>query len=79
MKWVILTNAYGAWENMWTRWDGTPIDFDTKKGATRALVDFLIDANQAVLDGEVSEGYNRNEFKVCTLRSTIKIREIVSL
>jgi hypothetical protein len=65
MKWEIQEfTVFEGWVNTWTDGDDKSVVFDTKEDAETALTDYLDDINQAVKDGDMVGGYNRDGFRV---------------
>lgn len=65
MPWEIQEyTLFEGWVNTWTDGDDEPVRFDTEDSAEKALSDYLNDLNQAVKDGDIQPGYNREGFRI---------------
>jgi hypothetical protein len=63
-RFEVQTRFYGdAWENCWTD-DGRPALYGSYRAAADALDGFLRAVEQAALDGDMLDAYDRDDYRV---------------
>lgn len=64
----VQTRFYGGtWDNCWTD-DGVPSRYPSHRAAEDALDLYLREIEQAVLDGDMLDGYDRDDFRIVAVR-----------
>lgn len=69
IKYEVQTYMFcGGWENCWMTTDyagKTTLEYyDTYEEATKAIDEFLEDIHQAVLDGDIEDDYDPDDYRV---------------
>jgi hypothetical protein len=68
LRFEVQTRFYGdSWENCWTD-DGEPSRYPSHRAAEDALDLYLREIEQAVVDGDMFEAYDRDDFRIVAVR-----------
>lgn len=65
MKYVIETDTFiTGWANTWTDDEGYPLVFDSKEQAENALADYLNDAQEAFVRGDIKHSCLSEDYRI---------------
>jgi hypothetical protein len=65
MKYAIETRTFcDGWVNTWTDNDESPVMFDTHEQAQQELNEFLSDAVEAFVSGNINDPYLRKDYRI---------------